>query len=147
MQLNRFTLNKGYTRGFTLIESMIALALVAITLSLAIPSYRAYVIRANRTEAMESLIAAASCQERVYIINNAYDANACATTTGNGTYTIAITTSNGNQNFLASAAPVSAQTEDNCGTLSLSHTGAKTADGKSGTFAQTCWGGRTVASS
>jgi type IV pilus assembly protein PilE len=134
--------NQRHAQGFTIIEAMIALGLVAILVSLAFPSYRAYVVRSNRTEAMEGLMASASCQERIYIINNAYDGNACESTTSNGMYVITVTASNGDQNFVASAAPQGTQTEDTCGTMTLDHTGAKTAAAQAGAFAQSCWSGR-----
>jgi len=132
----------GPHRGFTLIEAMIAVALLAITLSIAVPSYRAYVIRANRTEAVEALMAAASCQERIYIRANAYDPDACEGGTTNGSYNVTVTTSNGDQNFVASAAPQGPQTDDSCGSLSLTHTGSKTANGQTGAVAATCWTGK-----
>ncbi len=137
----------GNVQGFTLIESMIAVTLVAIALSLAIPSYRSYVIRANRTEAMQTLMATAACQERIYVRNNAYDANACEGNSTNGFYVITVATSNGNQNFVASAAPQGAQIEDNCGALTIDQTGAKTAGGQGGSFASSCWKGRSPTSS
>lgn len=123
-------------------EAMVTLALIAITLSLAIPSYRAYVVRSNRSEALEALMTAAACQERVYIASNAYNADACGGASDNGTYTVTIATSNGNQNFVATATPQGAQAEDNCAALTLDHTGAKTANGQGGDFARSCWTGR-----
>lgn len=133
----------GNMQGFTLIEAMITLALIAITLSLALPSYRSYVIRANRTEAIETLLATAACQERIYTRTNAYDANACGGNSSNGFYTISVATSNGNQNFVAAAAPQNTQTEDNCGSLTINQTSAKTAGGQGGGFASTCWKGKS----
>lgn len=130
-------------QGFTLIEAMITLTLIAITLSLALPSYRGYVIRANRTEAIETLLATAACQERIYTRTNAYDANACRGDSSNGFYAISVATSNGNQNFVATAAPQDTQTEDNCGSLTINQTGVKTAGGQSGSFASTCWRGKS----
>ena len=42
-------------RGFTLIEVMIAVVIVAILATVAVPSYRGYVLRANRTVAKSAL--------------------------------------------------------------------------------------------
>ena len=135
----------GNVQGFTIIESMIALTLIAIALSLAMPGYRNYVVRANRTEAMQTLMATAACQERIYIRANGYDANACEGNSSNGFYVITVATSNGNQNFVASAAPQGAQIEDNCGSLTIDQTGSKTAGGQGGSFASACWRGRSPA--
>ena len=136
--------NIASTRGFTLVETMIAVGLLALVLSLALPSYRAYVVRSNRTEALEALLAAASCQERIYTRANAYDTAACEGNTTNAIYSITIATSNNNQNFVATAAPQGRQSEDQCGSIAIDHTGVKTAAGLGGTFAQTCWSGKTV---
>lgn len=128
--------------GFTLLEAMIVVVLLSVALALAVPSYTNYVIRTHRTEAIEALLAAAACQERLYIRNNAYNADACEGNSPNGYYAITVTTSNSNQNFVASAAPQGGQTDDNCGTLSITDIGIKTAGGDTGAFARQCWSGR-----
>ena len=128
--------------GFTLIEAMVALAILTFLVSLAIPNYYAYVVRSNRTEAIEGLMAGSACQERLFIRNNAYNAAACGGLTNNGFYNITFATSNGNLNFVATAAPQGSQTDDNCGTLTISDTGVKQAEGQTGTFAQRCWAGK-----
>jgi type IV pilus assembly protein PilE len=130
-----------------MIEAMIVVGLLAIVVSLAIPSYTAYVVRTNRAEAIESLLATAACQERLFVRNNAYNADSCEGNSPNDYYTISVTTSNLNQNFVASAAPQGGQTEDSCGTLSISDIGVKTAGGQGGSFARQCWSGRRVSAS
>ncbi len=42
-------------RGFSLVELMVAVAIVAIITSIAIPSYRHYVLQGNRTDAIKAL--------------------------------------------------------------------------------------------
>lgn len=130
--------------GFTLIEAMITIALLAILTSLAVSSYRQYVVRSYRSEAIEGLMAASACQERLFIRSNVYDGSRCAGTTENGQYVIQVATSNGNQNFVATATPQGAQTEDSCGAMTISDAGVKSANGDTGTMAQTCWAGRTA---
>lgn len=63
---------KQRSRGVTLIELMITVAIVAIIAAIAIPSYTNYVLRAHRTEAKSALLSMAAMQERVYSTNNAY---------------------------------------------------------------------------
>ncbi len=128
--------------GFTLIEAMITVGLLAIVMAIAIPGYASYVIRANRTDAMQSLMAAAACQERRYSSVNAYDATACEAGSATEGYTFTVVTSNGNHNFVASATPQGAQTKDPCGVLSINQAGIKNADGQAGSFAATCWTGK-----
>ena len=130
--------------AYTLTEILVALALVAILTAVAIPSYRDYIVRTNRSEATDALLNAARCQEQLYAKFNAFNANACEGVSPGGLYTVTITTSNSNQNFVATATPSSGQSSDACGTLTLSDTGVKTAHGNTGTYAQNCWVGKTV---
>ncbi|MEE9421798.1 MAG: type IV pilin protein [Gammaproteobacteria bacterium] len=58
--------------GFTLIEMLIAIAILGIVASLAIPSYSEYVDRANNADAMSDISAMANTIERFYVANNRY---------------------------------------------------------------------------
>lgn len=133
--------------GFTLIELMIVIAVIAILLGVALPSYRDYVVRANRSEALEILLTTAACQERIYTKLNRYDTARCdsAATTVNGYYTISMTTSNANQNYALTATPQNSQTEDSCGNLTLTdqgvHGSSETSDIQK--IAE-CWRGRKI---
>jgi type IV pilus assembly protein PilE len=59
-------------RGFTLIELMIAVAIVAILAMVAIPSYSAYVMRGHLAEASAGLAAMRAQMERHYQDNRSY---------------------------------------------------------------------------
>jgi type IV pilus assembly protein PilE len=52
--------------GFTLVELMITVAVVAILAMIAIPSYTQYIRRGNRTDATKTLTLAAQALERCY---------------------------------------------------------------------------------
>lgn len=59
-------------RGLTLLELLVALAVAATLAALALPSYRAHLLRAHRIEALEALLAAASAQERFHLDQGRY---------------------------------------------------------------------------
>ena len=60
------------TAGFTLIELLVALAVVAITTTIAASSYRSYLRRGQRVEAVQALLAAAAEQEKFHLANGRY---------------------------------------------------------------------------
>jgi type IV pilus assembly protein PilE len=137
--------------GFSLIELMAVVTIIAILGMIAIPSYREYTIRAHRTEGKAALLRLATNQERFYIQNhrysNAVDASVGFTsaTSENGVYAITIATVNGwTQDYTATATPVVGggtngvdQTADaKCTSFSLTSAGDKTAQG---TQPNACW--------
>ena len=60
------------SRGVTLVELVTVVLIVGILTAVAIPGYRSYVIRANRTDAKTALFTAAAALERCYTRNNTY---------------------------------------------------------------------------
>jgi type IV pilus assembly protein PilE len=63
---------KCKTRGFTLIELMIVVMVVAILSAIAIPSYQDYALRARVTQAIAWLSGAQAKMEQCYQDNHAY---------------------------------------------------------------------------
>jgi type IV pilus assembly protein PilE len=63
-------------RGFTLIEVMVTVAIVAILAAVAIPSYSEYVLRGKITDAISGLSAMRVKMEQYFQDNRSY-ANAC----------------------------------------------------------------------
>lgn len=60
--------------GFTLIEVMIVLAILAVLTAIAYPNYADYITRTRRIEGQIALIEAIQQQERFYTTNNTYAA-------------------------------------------------------------------------
>lgn len=61
-----------HNQGVTLIELMVVVVVVAILASIAVPSYRSYVIRAQRTDATAALLRARTAQEKFFLQNNRF---------------------------------------------------------------------------
>ena len=59
-------------RGFTIIELMIALVIVALLVAVAIPSYQSYVMKGYRSDAIKDVTAVLQAQERYYSDNYTY---------------------------------------------------------------------------
>jgi type IV pilus assembly protein PilE len=126
-------------RGFSLIELMIAVAIVAILAAVAYPSYRQYLRRGARADAQAHMMDLAGRQGQFLIDNRAYAASVGAlgmTTPASvsGKYAIAIATGDTPPSFTITATPIGDQANDTCGTLTLDSAGVK---GASGTG--TCW--------
>jgi type IV pilus assembly protein PilE len=135
-------------RGFTLIELMITVAIIAILSAVVYPSYASYVLRTNRSAAASCMTELGQFMERVYVGNLRYDQNNGAATTLpalqcssdlSARYTFAFASgSPATTTYTLSAAPRGAQAGDTaCGTLSLTQAGTKGVSGSS-TVAN-CW--------
>jgi type IV pilus assembly protein PilE len=73
---------KGRTRGFTLIEVMITVAVVAILAAVALPSYSEYVTRSKIIEATSSLTDLRVRMEQYFLDNRQYPASCVAPAAG-----------------------------------------------------------------
>lgn len=60
------------SRGFTLVELLVTVAIVSILAGLSIAGYGQYVRRANRSDATAALLRISSAQERFYLQNGRY---------------------------------------------------------------------------
>jgi len=134
--------------GFSLIELMIAVGIVGILAAIAIPSYAAYIKRANRTDATRSMSFIAQALERCYSQNFTYVGCPILVvnpaTSSQGYYSIAIGVVAGPpQTYTLTAVPVlPPQTGDtSCGTFTLDNTGKQGAtDMSASPNTQICWG-------
>ncbi|MGZ9080260.1 MAG: type IV pilin protein [Burkholderiales bacterium] len=72
------SLQNTHARGFTLVELMIAVAIIAFLIGIAYPSYRDHLVKSRRAEAKAALLKAAQLQERIYITGDPAVANSIA---------------------------------------------------------------------
>jgi len=125
-----------YSAGFTLIELMIVVAIVAILMAIAVPSYRQHVVRSNRAAAETFMLEVANRQERFLLDNRRYAASLAALGMSAGSdvspnYTVTVTDSGGvGLSYTITATPIGSQVSDTeCGVLTLDNQGSKTAAG------------------
>jgi type IV pilus assembly protein PilE len=117
--------------GFTLIELMIVVAVVAILVSIALPSYQESVRKARRGQAKADLVDVAQQAERYRTVNSTYGGFTLITTnspaTGTPSYVLALDVPEGGATFTATATPVAgtAQATDRCGVLTINQAGSR----------------------
>lgn len=59
-------------RGFTLVELMIAMGVLAVVAAIAIPAYNGYIAESRKTEGWNNLAAIKLAQEEYFLENNRY---------------------------------------------------------------------------
>lgn len=135
--------------GFTLIEVMIVVAIVAILASVAVPSYLESVRRSNRAEAAATMLQAANWMEQQFTVNNSYKFpdGSVPTLPSNliqspyprtAKYNIALAA--GTTATAYSLVATKVGTADKCGNFTLDQSGKRTISGTA--TADDCWGGR-----
>ena len=140
---------RNRTRGFTLLEVMIVVVMIALLGAVALPSYQATVRKGRRAEARAALVTAAQLMER-YATEHAASGYSTATissvtgptvvtkpTTDNGYYQLSLTNLAATT-FTLRATPQGAQASDSCATFTLDERGVRDVSGTTLTAAD-CW--------
>lgn len=141
-------LPKSKQRGVTLLELMAVVVVIGVLATLAIPSYRQYVMRSQRVEAKNALLRLATNQERYYLMRRTYGTVAELVALGlldndfseRRTYQITIAGADAT-GYTATATPVAGGAFDmrddtQCTSFSITATGVRTATGAD---APSCW--------
>src|SRR5688572_7634217 len=116
---------RSKTLGFTLIELMITVAVVAILAAVVFPSYQNHVRKSRRAEAQAYMMAVAARQQQILVDTRSYATSmsnidvavpnnvalAYVTTLEDSTATT----------FTLKLAPSSSQSSEPCGTLTITH--------------------------
>jgi type IV pilus assembly protein PilE len=133
--------------GFTLIELMITVAVIAILAAIAVPSYFKYTLRSNRSAAESAMQEIASAQERYMVDARQFAGNLTTlgysvpnTVSPNYTVVTVATASSASggtpPGYTVTATPRGTQVRDtDCATLTLNGDGSKVAS----TGATNCW--------
>lgn len=122
-------------KGFTLVELMIVVALVAIMAALAMPSYESYMRKARRTDAKNALLDLAIREEKFFSIHNRYSTSAAdlgypslphaVASSGRGSF-YALSLAGDASSYTAKATPTGAQMKDTqCYAFTLMQSGLR----------------------
>jgi len=132
-------------RGVTLMELLTVVTVIGILASISVPTYRQYVMRAQRTEAKAALMARAGALERCFTRFNAYDDADCLVAASfpealaEGHYTITAPTLTAGT-FTLNAVPMGGQENDaDCQTLTLDGRNQRGVAGGATRDALYCW--------
>lgn len=129
-------------RGFSLIELVVVLALVAAVSLAAVPSYRQLILRSHRTEAAAALLDVAAAQERHHAQYGIYATGLSPSPPGglglsaessNGRYRIEITDADVARFEVTATAQGPQSADTHCSTFRLDDRGARTAT------SDNCW--------
>jgi type IV pilus assembly protein PilE len=134
-------MSKRRQQGFTLIELMMVIGIVAIIAILAVSSYGDNVIAAKRSDGRRALQDTAARLEKCKSMYGSYNSNNCSVkfpvASPEGLYSITARVNNTSFQLTATPAAGSSQNNDtDCTSMTLNHLGQK---GGTGAAPNVCW--------
>ena len=123
--------------GFSLMELLVALAIVGLITAIAVPSYTQYIVRGSRVAAQTELMNLSGTQEKIFLNSNAYTTSVTAAYDGtsagglgvtsgqttDGKYTLSLNATS--QTYTLTATPVAGKSQESDGNISISENGQK----------------------
>ncbi|MGJ8671001.1 MAG: type IV pilin protein [Oceanococcus sp.] len=135
------------SRGFTLLELMIVVAIIGVISAIAFPSYRENVLKTRRADARGAVMGLANALERFRANSGTYVGAAVPAIFSDKSpidgadryYTLSLSGLGGNT-YTITATPHGSQASDKCGSLILDQSGTRTVAGASGGMTNvSCW--------
>ena len=139
-------------KGMNLMEILIVMVIIAIVVSVAYPSYTNQIQKTKRADCSGALASLSGAMERHFTVTGSYlgagapnigtpaiYAGTCPVDGTTPTYNLTISAAAAST-YTLQAVPIGPQTDDKCGTLTLSNTGLKGVTGADGGVTwQECW--------
>jgi type IV pilus assembly protein PilE len=125
---------RSRTQGFTLIELMVAIAILGVLMAIAYPSYQEHMRKARRAEAMATLMDGAARLEAYHTRSATYREKAALAAvfatqvpdSGTAYYNV-VGESTNDHAFVLKAVPTGVMMDDVCGTFTINQVGVRTA--------------------
>ena len=128
------------SQGFTLVELLIAVAIIGLLAGIAYPGYAGHMKKVYRAEIIALLTEQAQHLERFYTRNGTF-IDASGVSAGNDRYRITAALNPQDFQLVASPGAGSVMTGDLCGDFSLTSAGARTNPGAAPDMSRKlCWG-------
>jgi type IV pilus assembly protein PilE len=142
------SLHRAACSGFSLIELLTVLLIIGLLAAIGWPSYQGHLMRSQRAQAAVALLQAQQFMERHYSVHGSYLSAGGARlelplalqtvqSDSRVVYRLKIDAADA-LSYRLLASPQGAMRSDECGDLSLDHTGLKGRSGSAATVAQ-CW--------